>query len=171
MSDPEKIVVSWEEYFELVRVLVRKVQASGFEVQQVICIAQGGSLVGDLVSRALVFPERVPMATLSVQSYPEGEQRAGELVFSRDLTTATPLITTGVLLLDDLTENGTTTERTLRWLEHWYRIPQEQMRTGVLWHKATSTFDPDFFAQLVEAGPDGKVPWIVQPQEQFGATV
>jgi len=41
--------VSWEEYNTLVEKLALKVHESGYDFDQIICIARGGMRVGDVL--------------------------------------------------------------------------------------------------------------------------
>lgn len=163
-EEPRRICVTWDKYFELLRQLIRKIQASGFKPKQIVCIARGGLIPGDILSRVL----KAPLAVISVASYPDGQTRQEKIVFSRDLTSARPLQREAILLVDDLTETGETMEKTWQWLCGWYRLDPAEVKTATVWHKAWSRFTPDFYAGLVS--PDsvtGMRPWIEQPQELF----
>lgn len=161
MSEPVKIHVAWGEYFALLEKLFNVIRDSGFKPKQVICIARGGLIPGDLASRFF----RVPLAVLSVASYPDHTTAQEEMHFSRDLTTARPLNRSGILVIDDLTESGKTLAETVKWLAHWYSIPSEEIRTAVIWHKSWSKLVPDFYAEVIREGSSGERPWIIQPQE------
>ncbi len=161
--EPRKICVTFDEYFELLGRLVRNIRGSGFSPQQIVCIARGGLMPGEIASRAF----GVPLAVMSVASYPEQGTQQERMCFSRDLTSAKPLRRHSILVLDDLTETGLTLAKTVEWLNWWYSIPLEEIRTATVWHKAWSEFVPDFYVQIVEPDPDGSRPWIVQPQERF----
>lgn len=163
-SEPHKIYVQWDEYFQLLHQLFDRIRASDFVPRQIVCIARGGLIPGDLASRTF----DVPLAILSVSSYPDHATKQEEMMFSRDLTTAHPLRRTGVLVMDDLTETGMTLLRTIEWLCWWYDIQTSQVRTATIWHKEWSIFKPDFYAKRIDRDPvTGDKPWIVQPQESF----
>lgn len=166
MSDQEavRIHITWDTYFALLRQLIQKIQASNFKPKQIVCIARGGLIPGDLLSRAL----KAPLAIISVASYPDGQVHQEQIVFSRDLTSAKPLQRESVLLVDDLTESGATIERTWHWLCAWYGLNPKEVKTATVWHKAWSKFTPDFYAQFVDVdSKTGTRPWIDQPQELF----
>lgn len=167
-KEPKKICVTWDEYFELLRMLIRKIRASDFKPQQIVCIARGGLIPGDILSRVL----EVPLAVISVASYPDGQTCQEEIVLSRDLTSAEPLQRRKILLVDDLTESGKTLAITLHWLCRWYRLDQTEVKTATVWHKAWSKFTPDFYAKFVSPDPiTGERPWIEQPQELFSKSL
>ena len=59
--------VTWDEYHRLIERLARQVDQSGWQFNQLICIARGGLRVGDVLSR--IFD--MPLAILSTSSYTE----------------------------------------------------------------------------------------------------
>jgi hypothetical protein len=171
MSDqvvPQIIHVSWDAYFKLLGTLIRNIHASGFVPEQIVCIARGGLIPGEILSRTL----KAPLAVISVASYPDQKTKQEAMNFSRDLTSAKPLRREAVLIVDDLTETGKTLEMTRQWLCWWYDIKPEQVKTATVWHKTWSKFTPDFYAEKIEPDPaTGARPWIEQPQEAFCRTL
>lgn len=165
---PIKVKITWDKYFDLLRQLIRKIQASDFKPKQIVCIARGGLIPGDILSRVL----KAPLAVISVASYPDGQMRQEKIVFSRDLTSAKPLQRESILLVDDLTESGETLEKTWHWLCAWYGLDPKEVKTATVWHKAWSKFTPDFYAEYVDLDPQTSTrPWIEQPQELFSLSL
>ncbi|MFQ3616898.1 MAG: phosphoribosyltransferase [Cyanobacteriota bacterium] len=159
MSD---LYVSWPDYHRLIEQLAVKVYESDWEFNQIVCIARGGLRVGDLLSR--VFD--LPLAILSTASYhgPGGRSR-GAITFSRDLAMTTPNLGSHVLLVDDLVDSGISLKRSVEWLNHNYGFYIDELRTGVLWYKACSIFQPDYYVDYLEDNP-----WIHQPFEYYENT-
>jgi hypoxanthine phosphoribosyltransferase len=152
------LYVTWDQYHKLTEKLARQIHASGWQFNQLICIARGGLRVGDVLSR--IFD--LPLAILSTSSYTEkaGTVR-GELIIADQMTMASGRLGDRVLLVDDLVDSGVTLEAVTRTLPQ--RYPQvTALRTAVLWYKACSVFKPDYF---VEQLPDS--PWIHQPFEIY----
>lgn len=152
--------VTWDEYHKLTEKLARQIHESGWQFNQLICIARGGLRVGDVLSR--IFD--LPLAILSTSSYNEkaGTVR-GELIIADQLTMASGQLGDRVLLVDDLVDSGVTLEAVTRTLPQ--RYPQvTALRTAVLWYKAASVFKPDYFVEYL---PDN--PWIHQPFEHYDA--
>lgn len=150
--------VSWDQYHKLTEKLAKQVDASGWQFNQLICIARGGLRVGDVLSR--IFD--MPLAILSTSSYTEkaGTIR-GELMIADQMTMASGKLGDRVLLVDDLVDSGVTLEAVTRTLPQ--RYPQvTALRTAVLWYKARSVFKPDYFIEYL---PDD--PWIHQPFEMY----
>lgn len=150
--------VTWDQYHKQTEKLARLVHESGWQFNQLICIARGGLRVGDVLSRIY----DLPLAILSTSSYTEkaGTVR-GELIIAEQMTMASGRLGDRVLLVDDLVDSGVTLEAVTRTLPQ--RYPQvTALRTAVLWYKACSVFKPDYFVEYL---PDD--PWIHQPFEIY----
>ena len=150
--------ITWDEYHRTIEKLARQVHQSGWQFNQLICIARGGLRVGDVLSR--IFD--LPLAILSTSSYTAkaGTVR-GELMIADQMTMASGRLGDRVLLVDDLVDSGVTLEAVTRTLPQ--RYPQvTALRTAVLWYKACSVFKPDYFIEYL---PDN--PWIHQPFEIY----
>jgi hypothetical protein len=150
--------VSWDEYHRLVERLALNVHESGFDFNQIICIARGGLRVGDVLSRIY---ER-PLAILSTHSYAaEGGTIRGELVIAEHMTMTAPRLGDRILLVDDMVDSGHTLAAVhLTLPQRWPHITV--CRTAVLWWKGCSVFKPDFFVEYL---PDN--PRIHQPFEVY----
>ena len=64
-DDGKHLYVSWDEYHLLTERLALKVHHSGWEFDQILCLARGGMRPGDVLSR--VFDK--PLAIMSTSSY------------------------------------------------------------------------------------------------------
>ncbi|MBK8740369.1 MAG: phosphoribosyltransferase [Betaproteobacteria bacterium] len=150
--------VTWDQYHKLTERLAKQIHESGWQFNQLICIARGGLRVGDVLSRIY----DLPLAILSTSSYTEkaGTVR-GELIIADQMTMASGRLGDRVLLVDDLVDSGVTLEAVTRTLPQ--RYPQvTALRTAVLWYKACSVFKPDYYVEYL---PDN--PWIHQPFEAY----
>ena len=150
--------IDWPRYNTLVEKLALAVHRSGFRFNQIICIARGGLRVGDVLSR--IFDQ--PLAILSTHSYTaEGGKIRGELVIAEHMTMTKPRLGDRVLLVDDMVDSGHTLAAVHDELPR--RFPHVvELRTAVLWWKACSVFEPDYY---VDHLPDS--PWIHQPFEVY----
>ena len=153
-----KLHVTWDEYNRLVERLALIVHTSGFQFNQIICVARGGLRVGDVLSRIY----DMPLAILSTHSYAaDGGKIRGELVIAEHMTMTKPRLGDRVLLVDDMVDSGHTLEAVHKELPK--RFPHlTALKTAVLWWKACSVFEPDYY---VEHLPDN--PWIAQPFEVY----
>ena len=150
--------VSWDQYNTLVERLALAVHESGFEFNQIICIARGGMRVGDVLSRIY---ER-PLAILSTHSYAaEGGTIRGELVIAEHMTMTSPRLGERVLLVDDMVDSGHTLDLVHRTLPQRF-AHITACKTAVLWWKACSVFEPDYYVEYLADNP-----WIHQPFEVY----
>ena len=84
--------MSWDEYNTLTERLAHIVHGSGYQFNQIICIARGGLRVGDVLSRIF----ELPLAILSTHSYAaEGGKVRGELIVAEHMTMTRPKDTAG----------------------------------------------------------------------------
>jgi hypoxanthine phosphoribosyltransferase len=150
--------VSWDQYNALVERLALIVHESGWQFNQIVCIARGGLRVGDVLSRIY----DIPLAILSTHSYSaEGGTVRGELVIAEHMTMSSPGLGDRVLLVDDMVDSGHTLEAVAKALPLRFPHIREQ-RTAVVWWKARSVFKPDFHVAYL---PDD--PWVHQPFEIY----
>jgi len=155
MSD---LYVTWDEYHTAIELLAEQVHASGWEFNQIVCIARGGLRIGDTMSR--IFD--TPLAIIFTQSYVENAGTVqGEIVISSHLTMTTPSLGERVLLVDDLVDTGITLDLVKAHLLQAYPTIQE-IRTAVLWQKQRSTCIPDYRVEYLADNP-----WIHQPFEVY----
>ena len=156
---PQDLHISWDEYHHKIEQLALKVHQSGWQFNQIICLAKGGLRVGDVLARLY----DVPLAILSTASYSgkDGRNR-GTLVFSDDLTKTTQHLGSHILLVDDLVDSGITLQKTIPWLDRKYGFYIEEVRSAVLWYKSCSIVKPDYYVDYLAHNP-----WIHQPFEKY----
>ncbi|MBW4646594.1 MAG: phosphoribosyltransferase [Goleter apudmare HA4340-LM2] len=156
MSD---LYVSWSDYHQKIEQLAVQIYQSGWEFNQIVCLARGGLRVGDILSRIY----QQPLAILATSSYSgPGKQERASLTVSRHLTMTTEKIGSHVLLVDDLVDSGITLQETIPWLEQNSDSPIAEIRTAVLWYKACSVIKPDYYIDYLSDNP-----WIHQPFEHY----
>jgi hypoxanthine phosphoribosyltransferase len=150
--------VDWATYHQLIERLIVLVGQSGWEFDQILCLARGGLRVGDVFSR--VFDR--PLAILATSSYRENAGHTqGDLEIASFITMNQGTLKGRVLLLDDLADSGKTLSGVSQHLLRTYPSI-ESVKTGVLWYKACSSFEPDFFVDKLSSNP-----WIHQPFEVY----
>jgi hypothetical protein len=154
-----ELYVSWSEYHQKIEQLAAIIYQSGWDFNQVVCLARGGLRVGDILSRIY----RKPLAILAATSYGgTGDRFRGSLAFARDLTMTSPHLGSRILLVDDLVDSGITLREAIPWLKHHYAADVEQIRTAVIWYKACSVVAPDYYTDFLPENP-----WIHQPFEKY----
>jgi hypoxanthine phosphoribosyltransferase len=149
--------ISWDEYHRSIERLAIEIDRSGWNFDQIVCLAKGGLRVGDILCRLF----RQPLAILYASSYGgTNNQVRGELKISANLAMTTETLGSRVLLVDDLADSGITLEKSRHWLQERYSIAE--IRTAVIWYKASSILKPDYYVDYL---PDN--PWIHQPFERY----
>lgn len=150
--------VDWDQYHLLIEQLIVRVHQSGWEFDQVLCLARGGMRVGDIFSR--VFDR--PLATLATSSYREDAgTKQGSLAIAPFVTMAKGTLTGRILIVDDMVDSGQTFDLIRAHLLCTYPSITE-LRSAVLWYKAHSAVIPDYFVQKLDHNP-----WIHQPFEAY----
>jgi uncharacterized protein len=156
MSD---LYISWTDYHLKIEQLAAKIHQSGWQFNQIVCLAKGGLRVGDVLAR--IFDQ--PLAILATSSYGGvNNQVRGSITFGRDLTMTTANLGSHVLLVDDLVDSGASLKRTLVWLDRNYGFYIDEVRSAVLWYKECSAIAPDYYVDYLADNP-----WIHQPFEIY----
>lgn len=156
-DDGKHLYVSWDEYHLLVEKLALKVHASGWEFDQILCLARGGLRPGDVLSR--VFDK--PLGIMSTSSYrAEGGTLQGRLDIAKYITMPKGELAGRVLLVDDLADSGVTLNAVVERLRATPAITE--LRSAVIWVKGVSTYQPDYYVEMLDTSP-----WIHQPFEEY----
>ena len=154
------LYVSWDEYHHHIERLGLAVHESGWRFDALLCLARGGLRVGDILSRIY----DMPLAILAASSYRAAAGREqGDLDIGEFITMTGGGLKGNLLLVDDLVDSGVTLTRVIDRLRRRYEGISE-VRTGVIWYKACSTFRPDYYVQHLPTNP-----WIHQPFEVYAA--
>lgn len=157
-EDGKHLYVSYDEYHNLIERLAVKIHQSGWEFDNILCLARGGMRPGDLLSR--IFDK--PLAIMSTSSYRAGAGTVqGHLDVARYITTPKGEIAGRVLLVDDLADTGHTLNAVIDTLKDNYQ-PIIELRSAVIWTKGVSSFKPDYSVEFLESNP-----WIHQPFEPY----
>ena len=156
-DDGKHLYVSWDEYHLLTERLALKVHQSGWQFDQILCLARGGMRPGDILSR--VFDK--PLAIMSTSSYrDDAGTLQGRLDMAKYITMPKGELAGRVLLVDDLADSGVTLQAVV---ERLRGIPSiAELRSAVLWVKGVSSYTPDYFVEMLPSSP-----WIHQPFEDY----
>jgi hypoxanthine phosphoribosyltransferase len=127
-DDGKHLYVSWDEYHMLIERLALKVHNSGWEFDQILCLARGGMRPGDVLSR--VFDK--PLAIMSTSSYrADAGTIQGRLDMAKYITMPKGELAGRVLLVDDLSDSGVTLKAVV---ERLRGIPAiSELRSAVIW--------------------------------------
>ena len=152
------LYVDWEQYHRMIEQLALQVHDSGFGFDSLLCLARGGLRIGDVFSRLY----DVPLAILAASSYRAAAgTRQGSLDIAEFITTTGGALHGNLLLVDDLVDSGVTLARVIEHLRSRYPALGD-VRTAVLWYKAVSTVQPDYYVEYLADSP-----WIHQPFEEY----
>ena len=147
-DDGKHLYVSWDEYHMLIERLALKVHASGWEFDQILCLARGGMRPGDVLSR--VFDK--PLAIMSTSSYrAEAGTIQGRLDMAKYITLPKGELAGRVLLVDDLADSGVTLRAVVDRLRGMPSI--SELRSAVIWTKGVSSYTPDYFVETAAHEP------------------
>ena len=145
----DKLIIDWKEYNLTVEKLAIQIFQSGYKPDILIGIMRGGAPIIDVLSRVF----KLKCAYLAVESYSgEGiEDKQGELVFSRDISSTIQEMKGNILLCDDLSDTGVTLNKSIDWLKKYPPLKGKikDIKTAVLWKKKDSTFEPNYCAQKI----------------------
>jgi hypoxanthine phosphoribosyltransferase len=156
-DDGKHLYVSWDEYHMLTERLALKVHNSGWQFDQILCLARGGMRPGDVLSR--VFDK--PLAIMSTSSYrAEAGTIQGRLDIAKYITMPKGELAGRVLLVDDLADSGVTLRAVVERLRSMPSITE--LRSAVIWVKAASDYTPDYYVEHLPTSP-----WIHQPFEDY----
>lgn len=168
------LYVSWSEYHQKIEALAVKIYQSGWEFNQIVCLAKGGLRVGDLLCRLY----RQPLAILFTSSYTGKDNRVrGKITFAQHLASINSQLGDRILLVDDLVDSGVSLQESIKWLQTNYgegsslalnaracepRQNSLEIRTAVIWYKSCSVAIPDYYVDYLQDNP-----WIHQPFERY----
>jgi hypothetical protein len=147
-DDGKHLYVSWDEYHMLIERLALKVHASGWEFDQILCLARGGMRPGDVLSR--VFDK--PLAIMSTSSYrAEAGTIQGRLDMAKYITMPKGELAGRVLLVDDLADTGRDAARGGR--PPARHAVDQRTAPAVLWVKGVSSYTPDYYVRSAAHQP------------------
>lgn len=153
------LYISWSEYHDLIETLATLIYKSGWQFNQIVCLAKGGLRIGDILSRLY----KQPLAILSATSYyGNNNSQRGAIAFSSHLSMISSHLGNQVLLVDDLVDSGISLTESVNWLQQHHGQEITEIRTAVIWYKASSVFTPDYYVDYLPNNP-----WIHQPFERY----
>ncbi len=157
-EDGKHLYVSYDEYHNRIEKLALIIAQSRWPFDVILCLARGGLRPGDILSR--IFNK--PLAIMAASSC---RQEAGTVQCVLDIANSITIpkgdIAGSVLLVDDLTDTGSTLRAVMQQLRKGYPAMTE-LRSAVIWTKSASHFKPDYCVDFLPTNP-----WIHQPFEAY----
>lgn len=143
-------LITWDEAFLFARDLAKAIKCTGYHPDLVIAIGRGGyvpaRIVCDFMLHSLLTSIKIEHWGIAAR-----KQDAAEMRFPLSVSVAGLKI----LIIDDVTDTGETLKVAASYVKG---MGAAEIKTGVLQHKLTSPFEPDFYANLIK---DWK--WIIYP--------
>ncbi|MFA6429389.1 MAG: phosphoribosyltransferase family protein [Patescibacteria group bacterium] len=168
---PCKLVVSWSAYRNLIEELALLIADSrpkpGVDGGKIVIV--GITTGGALPARCVCDVLKAQLALVGAKSY-VGTERQNEGYFSSNLLMPPAELQetnpVDVVIVDDTTDTGRTFGRISQWVRYESELAPRihSFRTASLWHKGTSSFEPDMFVDRVMP-MKGEIPWVMQPHE------
>jgi len=144
-------LVSWEESARLARILARHLKEEHDQPPDlVIAIGRGGYVPARVVCDELLTTH---LTSIRLEHWgPAASRKANALV---KYPLAGSIEGMDLLVIDDVTDTGETLSTAINYLD---QLRPARIRTGVLHHKISSVFTPDYYSELVTDWH-----WIVYP--------
>jgi hypoxanthine phosphoribosyltransferase len=143
-------LISWDEAYGLAKKLANKIKPSGFRSDLVIAIGRGGyvpaRVVCDFLLHSLLTSIKIEHWDIAACKRQEAAVRFPLAVDVHDQR---------ILIIDDVTDTGDTLKAAVGYVKG---LGAGEIKTGVLQHKITSSFVPDFCADVIREWI-----WIIYP--------
>lgn len=143
-------LVTWEESEELSRRLAYSIIDSGYSPGIVIAIGRGGYVPARVVCDYMMHEQ---LTSIRIEHWGIAASMKEEVKVTFPLSV--DIEGEDVLIIDDVTDTGDTLETAVDYIRS---LRPKEIRTGVLQHKTSSTFEPDYYSELVSEWK-----WIIYP--------
>lgn len=147
------VTVEWPHVNTLCRILSEKILEDGYMPEVVAAMARGGWIVGRLLCDYFSLADLI---SIKVEHY-VGVAITGDEAIIRYPVASEAVRNKKVILVDDVTDTGESMEMAVACIRE---LGASDIKTAVLQHKASSTFDPDYYGEWLEEWN-----WIIYPWE------
>ena len=149
------IAPSWDQVYDMLIDLARRVKDSGFRPDLIIGVSRGGWAPALIMSDLL---ENANTASIRIEFYLAPGVTARKPVISQAIMV--PVKGVNVLVVDDVSDTGESLKVAV---EHLDVCGAKAIKTATLYYKPQSIFKPDFFIVETEQ-------WIIFPWERLENT-
>jgi len=143
-------IVTWDQFYNLARLLSKIIKSSGYRPDLVIAIARGGYVPARVLCDLLL---RDQLTSIKVEHWGVAAVKKEQARIRSPL--AIEITGLNVLIVDDLTDTGDTLAIATDYIR---RFCPREIRTAVLQHKSDSVFQPDYYAEYIP-----RWSWIIYP--------
>ena len=149
------VAPSWDQVYDMLIELARRVKDSGFRPDLIIGVSRGGWAPARIMSDLL---ENANTASIRIEFYLAPGVTARKPVISQAIMV--PVKGVNVLVVDDVSDTGESLKVAV---EHLDAGGAKAIKTATLFYKPQSIFKPDFFIVQTEQ-------WIIFPWERLENT-
>lgn len=143
-------LISWDEAYQLSRSLAAAIKSSGLHPDLVVAIGRGGYVPARVVCDLLLHNL---LTSIKVEHWAAAASKLERAVVRFPI--AADVEGLRLLVIDDVTDTGDTLAAAVSYLEG---LGAGEISTGVLQHKTTSSFQPDYWGEVVTEWM-----WIIYP--------
>lgn len=143
---------SWDQIYDMLIELAKRVKDSGFRPDLIIGVCRGGWAPARIMSDLL---ENANTASIRIEFYLAPGVTARKPVISQGIMV--PVKGANVLVVDDVSDTGESLKVAV---EHLDVCGAKAIKTATLYYKPQSIFKPDFFIVQTEQ-------WIIFPWERL----
>ena len=149
------VAPSWDQIYDMLIELAKRVKDSGFRPDLIIGVSRGGWAPARIMSDLL---ENANTASIRIEFYLAPGVTARKPVISQAIMV--PVKGVNVLVVDDVSDTGESLKVAV---EHLDVCGAKAIKTATLFYKPQSIFKPDFFIVQTEQ-------WIIFPWERLENT-
>lgn len=146
---------SWDQIYDMLIELAKRVKDSGFRPDLIVGVCRGGWAPARIMSDLL---ENANTASIRIEFYLAPGVTARKPVISQGIMV--PVKGANVLVVDDVSDTGESLKVAV---EHLDVCGAKAIKTATLYYKPQSIFKPDFFIVQTEQ-------WIIFPWERLENT-
>jgi hypoxanthine phosphoribosyltransferase len=151
---PEKMkckIVSFEEVYEMAKLLSEKVKSSNYEPTTVVGLARGGWIPARLMCDFLGITDLI---SLKVEHWLETGKTKDEATIKYPITSS--MTEKKILIIDDITDTGKSIITSIEYLK---KLDPEEIRIGVMQYIPQSECKPDYYGEKVTEWTWFIYPW------------
>ena len=152
MPEPTYVAPSWDEIYDLMLGLGRKVKESGFKPDVIVGVSRGGWPPARIMSDLLSNPN---LANMKVEFYKDIGVRSKRPRITQQVTA--DVRNRKVLIVDDVADSGLSLRAVRNHLRH---KSTDEVRVCTIYYKPHSIYTPDYFAKKTSS-------WIIFPWERL----
>ncbi|AEA46483.1 phosphoribosyltransferase [Archaeoglobus veneficus] len=147
------VLLTWDHVYRLCLKLAGDIRKSGFSPEAIVAVGRGGWVPARILSDTLDIRN---LYSVKAEHWDVAEKRE-DAVITQPLNA--DISGMNVLVVDDVTDTGKTMDVVV---QHVKELGANETKTAVLHHKNTSSFRPDFAAEILDEWI-----WIVYPWGVF----